>query len=94
MTKENKHTAFRNSDRIAKLLSLTIDEAEATPTYYVLEKISNKLGLPVPSVSSMLKFLQDNGFQAIPTHFNSRGLRTNAPAFEMQKLVKKAVSVQ
>jgi tRNA (guanine26-N2/guanine27-N2)-dimethyltransferase len=94
MAKENKHKAFRNNARIAKLLSLTIDEAEATPTYYVLEKISNKLGLPVPSVSSMLKFLQDNGFQAIPTHFNSRGLRTNAPAFEMQKLVKKAVSVQ
>jgi tRNA (guanine26-N2/guanine27-N2)-dimethyltransferase len=94
MAKENKHIAFRNSARITKLLSLAIDEAEATPTYYVLEKISNKLGLPVPSVSSMLKFLQDNGFQAVPTHFNSRGLRTNAPAFEMQKLVKKAVSVQ
>jgi tRNA (guanine26-N2/guanine27-N2)-dimethyltransferase len=94
MAKENKHTAFRNSARIAKLLSLTIDEAEATPTYYVLEKISNKLGLPVPSVSSMLKILQDNGFQAFHTHFNTRGLRTNAPAFEMQKLVKKAISIQ
>jgi tRNA (guanine26-N2/guanine27-N2)-dimethyltransferase len=94
MANENKHTAFRNSARIAKLLSLTIDEAEATPTYYVLEKISNKLGLPVPSVSSMLRILQDDGFQAVQTHFNTRGLRTNAPAFEMQKLVKKAVSVQ
>jgi tRNA (guanine26-N2/guanine27-N2)-dimethyltransferase len=94
MANENKYKAFRNNARIAKLLSLTLDEAKATPTYYVLEKISNKLGLPVPSVSSMLKTLQDDGFQAVQTHFNSRGLRTNAPAFEMQKLVKKVISIQ
>jgi tRNA G26 N,N-dimethylase Trm1 len=60
--------------------------------YYVLDIISNKLGLPVPSVDAMLKILHDNGFQAVQTHFSSRGLRTNAPAIVMQNLVKKAIS--
>ena len=94
MQKENKHRPFRNSVRIAKLLSLTIDEAEATPMYYVLDKISNKLGLPVPSVAAMLKTLHENSFEAVQTHFSSRGVRTNAPALIMQDLVKKAISIQ
>jgi len=94
MANENKHRAFKNSVRIAKLLSLTIDEAEAPPTYFVLDKISNKLGMPVPSVAVILRMLLENGFHAMQTHFNSRGIRTNAPALTMQNLVKKAISAR
>jgi tRNA (guanine26-N2/guanine27-N2)-dimethyltransferase len=92
MAQENRHTAFRNSRKIKKLLELAKDEAEAPAAYYVIDKISNKLSLPVPSVATMLKILHDNGFEAVPTHFNSRGVRTNAPAFAVQKLLKIVVS--
>jgi len=92
MAQENRRTAFRNSGKIAKLAALVEEEAEAPATYYVIDKISNKLSSPVPSVAAMLKILQDNGFEAVPTHFNSRGVRTNAPALAMQKLLKVAVS--
>jgi tRNA (guanine26-N2/guanine27-N2)-dimethyltransferase len=94
MSQENRRTAFRNSGKINKLLALAKDEAEATATYYVIDKISNKLSLPVPSLAAMLKVVRDNGFEAVPTHFNSRGVRTNAPAFAMQNLLKIAVSSQ
>jgi tRNA G26 N,N-dimethylase Trm1 len=93
MAKENTHMAFRNSGKIAKLLSLAKGEAEAQATYYVLDKISNKLALPVPSVDAMLQILHDNGFQAFPTHFSSRGVRTGAPALAMQELLRKVLAV-
>jgi len=89
MAQENRRTAFRNSGKISKLLSLAKDEAEAAATYYVIDKISNKLSSPVPSVAAMLRILQDNGFEAVLTHFNSRGVRTKAPALVMQKLLQK-----
>jgi tRNA (guanine26-N2/guanine27-N2)-dimethyltransferase len=92
MAKENMHTAFRNSGKITKLLALAKDEAEAPATYYVLDKISDKLALPVPSVDAMLQILRDSGFQAFPTHFNSRGIRTEAPALTVQKLLQKLVA--
>ncbi len=88
MKKENGKRALRNSARISRLLALSREEAEAPPTYFVIDKISSKLSLPVPSVSAMLKALSRSGFQAVPTHFNSRGLRTNASAFTMQKMVR------
>jgi tRNA (guanine26-N2/guanine27-N2)-dimethyltransferase len=92
MAKENMHTAFRNSGKIAKLLSLAKGEAEAPVTYYVLDKISDKLALPVPAVDALLQILHDSGFQAFPTHFNSRGIRTDAPALTVQKLLQKLVA--
>ena len=92
MAEENRHMALRNSIKIAHLLSVAIDEAEAPPTYYVLDKISNKLSLSVPSVATMLRALCDNGFQAVPTHFNSRGVKTNAPALAIKNLLREAVS--
>jgi len=92
IAQESRRTAFRNSGRITKLLSLAKDEAEAPATYYVIDKISNKHSSPVPSVTAMLKILHDNGFEAAQTHFNSRGVRTNAPAIAVQNLLKVTIS--
>jgi tRNA (guanine26-N2/guanine27-N2)-dimethyltransferase len=92
LSEENKRTSLRNSRKITKLLSLAKDEAEAPATYYVIDQISDKLALQVPSVSAMLQSLRAKGFQAIPTHFNTRGVRTNAPAMTMQELLKKATA--
>jgi tRNA G26 N,N-dimethylase Trm1 len=49
--------------------------------------------LPMPSVSAVLQKLRDKGFQAFPTHFNSRGVRTDAPALTMQELLRKTVPI-
>ncbi|MBT0160306.1 tRNA (guanine(10)-N(2))-dimethyltransferase [Candidatus Bathyarchaeota archaeon A05DMB-2] len=92
VAEENRRVALRNGARIANLLALASDEAKAPPTYYVLDKVSNKLGLPVSSVAEMLRSLRDNGFKAAPTHFNSRGIRTDAPALFMQNLLRKTVA--
>jgi tRNA G26 N,N-dimethylase Trm1 len=73
-------------------LYLARAEAEAPATYYVLDKISDKLALPVPSVDAMLQILRDSGFQAFPTHFNSRGVRTDASALIVQNLLQKLVA--
>jgi tRNA (guanine26-N2/guanine27-N2)-dimethyltransferase len=89
MIEENKIFPFRNATKIAKLLQLTKNEAQTDiTTYFVLDKLSGKLGLPSPSIQSLLLTLRDNGFLAVQTHFNMRGIRTNAPAQEIIKLLK------
>jgi len=90
--KENKTVAFKNSARIAKLLALTRDEASAPITYYVLDKLSGKLGVPSPSNQAFTNALHNSGYQAVPTHFNARGIRTNASALTLQKLLKETIS--
>ena len=94
MTTENQKTSFRNSAKITKLLSLIKMEASAPATYYVIDKLSGKLNLPAPSVQAFLATLHNGGFQAVPTHFNTRGIKTNAPALTMHKLLKGMVTAK
>ena len=88
MISESQRRAFRNNARITKLLSLAKQEASAPATYYVLDKLSGKLGLPSPPVNAFAGALQKAGFQAVPTHFSARGIRTNAPAMATHQILK------
>jgi tRNA (guanine26-N2/guanine27-N2)-dimethyltransferase len=92
MIEENKLKAFRNSMAISKMLSVIVGEADTSSTYYVLDKLSAKLGLPAPPVSAILASLKEKGYSAVPTHFNSRGIRTNASARAMQDILQGAWS--
>jgi tRNA (guanine26-N2/guanine27-N2)-dimethyltransferase len=92
MIKENQTVAFKNNSRISKLLSLTKQEASASMTYYILDKLSGKLGLPSPRVQAFASALQNAGFEAVPTHFNPRGIRTDAPLQTIRELMKSLVS--
>jgi len=88
MEEESEYMTFRNSERIQRTLGLIRNEADASVTYYVLDKISDKLALPTPPVNTMLNILRENGFQAIPTHFNSRGIRTDAAAIKIAEFLR------
>jgi tRNA (guanine26-N2/guanine27-N2)-dimethyltransferase len=92
IAKENAHRTLRNSVKIANLLSLAAIEADAPLMYYVVDKISSTLSLPVPSVDALLQLIRANGFQACQTHFNSLGIRTDAPALVMQRFLRKLVT--
>ena len=94
MIKENQSRAFKNSARITKLLTQTKDEATAPLTYYVLDKLSGKLGLPSPSIQGFIKALQTGGYQALRTHFSSRGIRTDASTLVLQNILKVLASKQ
>jgi tRNA (guanine26-N2/guanine27-N2)-dimethyltransferase len=93
LRKENTRVAFRNSVRIDALLSLAGYESEAPALHYVVDEFSSKLQLPEPSLLSIIKMLLERGFEAGPTHFNSRGFRTNASASEIQDLFKEAAKI-
>jgi len=73
--------------KILKLLRLAKTEAEAPITYYAIDKICDKLNLRIPSLTKTVDELKEAGFQAVPTHFNSRGIRTDAPARTLKEIV-------
>jgi tRNA (guanine26-N2/guanine27-N2)-dimethyltransferase len=87
MEKETNQRGLRQEKRILKMLSLVRKEAEAQVTYYTVDRICDKLNLPVPSLANVLDRIKESGFQAVPTHFNSRGIRTDAPTDTVKKVI-------
>ncbi len=92
MEEELERRSFRLKGRIEKILGLIEDEAEAPITYYTVDKFSAALSLPVPSVKKVLGILRQSGYSACPTHFNSRGIKSDASAREMSEILRRIVS--
>jgi len=82
-----KERSLRQTKKLRKILSLVRNEAEAPVTYYAVDKICDALNLPVPPQKKVLDKLKEEGFQAVLTHFKSRGFRTDAPSDIIKKIV-------
>jgi tRNA (guanine26-N2/guanine27-N2)-dimethyltransferase len=77
---EARGRSYRWKKSIRALLALVRAEADAPISYYVVDVVCNKLGLPVPSVKRVVERLRTGGYKAWLTHFHPRGFRTNAAA--------------
>jgi tRNA (guanine26-N2/guanine27-N2)-dimethyltransferase len=91
---ESQTVAFRNSRRINKFLVAIKAETKAPITYYVLDQVGKKLGLPATPVQSFISALQDGSYTAVQTHFNPRGIKTNASTPVIHETFKKLVASQ
>lgn len=87
MLQEVKNVELGEKKRLVRLLNTISAEINAPPTYYVIDKVSDKFGLLTPPKKQVLRALINLGYQASPTHFNYKGVKTNASA----KLVKNII---
>lgn len=77
----------REAKRIASLIR---GEADAPISYYVIDKISDRIGLPTPPLKHVIENIRNMGFRASRTHFNNRGVKTDAQSSIVIEAVKKA----
>ena len=89
MEREAEGRSLRQEKRLLKMMSLVKNEAEAPISYYAVDKICDKLNLPIPALKKVIDRVRKAGFQAVPTHFNSRGIRTDAAATVVKEIVTK-----
>ncbi len=82
---------IKQEEKVQKMISLIQGEIKAPATYYVVDKICDKLNLPVPPLMKVVKEVRKMGFQAILTHFSSRGIRTDAPSSVMNATIRRLV---
>ncbi|UCD92475.1 MAG: tRNA (guanine(10)-N(2))-dimethyltransferase [Methanobacteriota archaeon] len=74
------------TSRILELLKL---ESQIESPYHSSEEIASHLKVHTPRLASILERLNEEGYNASPTHFDSKGFRTNAPIDEILQIFKK-----
>lgn len=87
MEKDEKKRSLRQQKRLQKLISIVKNEAEAPVTYYTVDKICDRLNIPIPALKKVIERVTKAGFQAAPTHFNSRGFKTAASANMVKEII-------
>jgi tRNA (guanine26-N2/guanine27-N2)-dimethyltransferase len=91
MEKEAKQMTLANPARIERILALSQGELKDSVGYYVVDKLCDFLGLPVPAVKKAAEAIRNEGFEASATHFSPRGIRSNVPATIVQRLLREMV---
>lgn len=91
MENEANNRRLGSQRKVREMLSISKTEVEAPITYYVVDRLCDSLNLPVPSVKKVIEALNKKGFQAYPTHFNTRGIRTDAPASTLRETLPSLV---
>jgi tRNA (guanine26-N2/guanine27-N2)-dimethyltransferase len=88
MEAEAARKKFRFGSRIRRVLGVVRAEVDAPVSYFVVDRLCDSLGLPVPAVGDVVEALRKGGFEACFTHFNSRGVRTDASASKVKETVR------
>jgi tRNA (guanine26-N2/guanine27-N2)-dimethyltransferase len=89
MEEEARKRKFRLGERIRRILTLIKNEIEAPITYFVIDKLTDALNLPAPPIKPIVVALRREGFTASLTHFNNRGVRTDASASSMKEILER-----
>jgi tRNA (guanine26-N2/guanine27-N2)-dimethyltransferase len=92
MEKEIQSRKLKLGGKIRKMLALIKDESDGPPTYFVVDEMCDVLNLPVPRVNDVVESLRKAGFHASLTHFNSRGIRSDAPAGKIAQILRQLTS--
>lgn len=74
-------------DRAPKLLRTLVEEASAPLTFYVIDKVCDRLGLRIPPRRDVMEELVGRGYFAGRTHFDPAGLKTDAPVETLREVL-------
>ncbi len=74
--------------RLVRLVETIRGEIGYPPTYFHLDELSHRAGASSLNTAEVLGKLAAGGFRATRTHFDPRGVRTDATAAELTNIIK------
>lgn len=79
-----------NSEKEAlKLLNKCLVESEAPATFYDVHSICKSLKISAPKFELILERLEDEGYEAIKTHYNPLGIKSDAGIENIKNILMK-----
>ncbi|MGV8072549.1 tRNA (guanine(10)-N(2))-dimethyltransferase [Methanobrevibacter sp.] len=88
MIVESENKKLNTKEDVLKLLESCRIEAESPATFYDVHKICKILKISAPKLDLVFGNLEKEGFEAVKTHFNPLGRKTNAPLKKIKEIIK------
>lgn len=88
MIAESENKKLNTKEDVLKLLESCRIEAKSPTTFYDVHKICKILKISAPKLDLVFGNLEKEGFEAVKTHFNPLGIKTNAPLKKIKEIIK------
>jgi len=74
--------------RATKLLTTILSEIDIEIPYYRVDTLCSRLKTYMPKISELIECIESEGYRAKRTHFDERGVKTNAPLSIIKQCIK------
>ncbi len=75
-------------NRIQRLLGMVLREIENVPTYYRVDRLSDRFQTRTPKPETVVKKLQEKGYSSSLTHFHGYGVKTDADPKILEQIIR------
>ena len=76
-------------ERLIDIISLVKEETKFPPTFFIIDEICSRIGSKSMPTDEVISLIEDAGFSVTRTHFNIRGIKTDASIRELEKILSK-----
>lgn len=87
MIEESENKKLNTKEDVLKLLESCRIEAKSPATFYDVHKICKILKISAPKLDLVFDSLEKEGFEAVKTHFNPLGIKTDAPIEKVKEII-------
>ncbi len=87
MRRKLQNKKLRTKKKLTMLLNTILGELDAPPLYYVIDRICDRFNLRIPSTANITQELKKRGYKVALTHFNLKGIKTDAPASVVREVL-------
>jgi len=81
-------SALSSDRRLMKLIRLVRGEVGLNPAFYSIDALCSRLRTASLPTDHVVAAIRDAGFQAVRTHFDDRGVRTDVSVVELENVLK------
>lgn len=74
--------------RLPKLIENVKNEIDFPPTFYIIDELCSIIGVKSMPTNDVINKIKSAGFDVISTHYNKRGIKTEAPLNELLEAMK------
>ena len=89
MIDETDNKKINTEKDALKLLNKCLAEADAPATFYDVHSICKSLKLSAPKFDLIIDEIKNEGFEAIKTHYNPLGIKSDAGIENIKKILIK-----
>lgn len=87
MIQEADNKKINSEKEALKLLNKCLVEADAPVTFYDVHSICKSLKVSAPKFDLILSELEKEGFEAVKTHFNPLGIKSDAGIEDIKNIL-------
>ncbi len=91
---QSERSAISSNRRLVRIIQMVKDEIGLPQGFYGVDKLCSKLKIPSRATGDVILAIERAGFRAVRTHIDERGLKTDAPLGELERILSTVKAVR